>query len=114
MADRSAESDRFVIPPRRHNHKGGEACPGCVYNMMMERDDGFIGGHAVATEAGAETLATARRVSSMYFLRTKDLAAVLLDARGLVRGLDPALDERIDTTLKAAGFLSTSPEPSAH
>lgn len=101
MANDATRETPPFIPPRPHNHAGGEACPGCIYNMMMERDDGFTNGVA----AGAETLATARRVSDMYFLRTKALAAVLLDARGLVRGLDPALDERIDAALHDAGFL---------
>lgn len=52
----------------------------------------------------AETYAISGRVSTMYQNRVKDLGKVLMDAKGLVREIDPALAVRIGEALKKAGF----------
>ncbi len=93
----SKSENEFTWPNYKHDHPEGESCRACLVNMAAVE--------ANAARQGAETLATARRVGSMYQNRAKDLAAVLLDARGLVRGVDADLDRRIDAALSEAGFL---------
>ena len=92
----SADCDRGV----RHNHPPGEACRACLAYSVQD---------AVADKARAdEVLATARRVTTIYQRRNKEFAAVLLDVRGLVRGMDSALDDRIDAVLGDGGFLPST------
>lgn len=47
---------------------------------------------------------TSGRVSTIYQKRVKKLGAVLIDAQGLVRGMDTELDQRIENVLNEAGF----------